>query len=56
MENNKWLIQNGEGVPALEALEALEDMVQALDAKIDYLDSRLCRAETRLEEIVAEQD
>jgi len=56
MENNSWLNQDGEVVPALEALDALEDIVVALDAKIDYLDSRLSRAETRLEEIVAQQD
>jgi len=56
MENNNWLNQDGEVVPALEALDALEDIVVALDAKIDYLDSRLSRAETRLEEIVAQQD
>ena len=56
MENNSWLNQDGEVVPALEALDALEDIIVALDAKIDYLDSRLSRAETRLEEIVAQQD
>jgi hypothetical protein len=56
MENNCRLNQDNEVVPALEALYALEDMVNTLDAKIDYLDSRLSRAETRLEEIAAEQD
>ena len=56
MEHKNWLVQDGEVGPALEALDALEEIVNALDAKVDYLDRRLSRAETRLEEIVAEQD
>ena len=56
MESNNHLKLEDEVVPALEALRALEDRVTALDAKMDYLDSRLSRAETRLEEIAAEQD
>ena len=56
MECNNRQNQEGGVVSALEALGALEDMVNTLDAKVDYLDSRLSRAETRLEEIAAEQD
>ena len=48
--------QGGEVLPALESLGALEDMVDALVAKVDYLDKRLGKAEVRLEEIAAEQD
>jgi hypothetical protein len=56
MECNNRLNQDGEVVPALEALDALEDMVDALVAKVESLDRRIGKAETRLEEIVAEQD
>jgi hypothetical protein len=55
MEYNNRLNQDGEAILALEALGALEDMVDALDAKVDSLDRRIDRAEARLEEIVAEQ-
>ena len=55
MEDNNRLNQDGEVVLALEALGTLEDMVDALDAKVDSLDRRIGNAETRLEEIVAEQ-
>ena len=56
MEDNNRLNQEGEVTPALEPLRALEDMVDALDAKVDYLDKRLGKAEARLEEIVTKQD
>ncbi len=56
MENKNRLNQDAEVVPALEALDALEEMANALDAKVDYLDRRIGKAETRLEEIVAEQN
>ena len=55
MENNNRLNQDDVVVSALEALDALEDMVNALDAKVDYLDRRIGKAEALLEEIVAEQ-
>jgi hypothetical protein len=55
MEDNNRLNQDGDVVLALEALGALEDMVDALDAKVDSLDWRIGKAEARLEEIVAEQ-
>ena len=56
MENNNRLNQDDEVVvPALEALGALEDMVNTLDAKVDSLDRRIGKAEALLEEIVAEQ-
>ena len=56
MEDNNRPNQDGEVLPALESLGALEDMVDALVAKVDYLDKRLGKAEARLEEIAAEQD
>jgi len=56
MENNSRPNQDNEVVPALEALDALEEMVDALNAKVDYLDGRIGKAEALLEEIVAEQD
>jgi hypothetical protein len=55
MENKNRLNQDAEVVPALEALDALEEMANALDAKVDYLDRRIGKAEARLEEIGAEQ-
>jgi ribosome-associated translation inhibitor RaiA len=58
MEYNNRLNQDGEVVLALEALgalEVLEDMVDALDAKVDSLGRRIDKAEARLEEIVAER-
>jgi hypothetical protein len=55
MEDNNRLNQDGDVVLALEALGALEDMVDTLDAKVDSLDWRIGKAEARLEEIVAEQ-
>jgi hypothetical protein len=56
MENNSRPNQDNEVVPALAALHTLEEMVAALDAKVDYLDVRIGKAEALLEEIVAEQD
>jgi hypothetical protein len=56
VENNNLLKQDYLVVPTLEALDAVEDMVNALDAKVDYLDRRIGEAEARLEEIAAEQD
>ena len=56
MEDNNGLNQNGAVVPALEELSALEDVVDALEAKVDSLDRRIGKAEALLEEIVAEQD
>ena len=55
MEDNNRLNQDSDVVLALEALGALEDMVDALVAKVDSLDWRIGKAEARLEEIVAEQ-
>jgi hypothetical protein len=55
MKDNNRLNQDGDVVLALEALGALEDMVDALDAKVDSLDWRIGKAEARLDEIVAEQ-
>jgi hypothetical protein len=56
MAYNNRLNQDGEVLPVLESLGALEEMVDALVAKVDYLDGRLGKAEARLEEITAEQD
>ena len=56
MEDNNWLNLEGELDAALEAMGALEEMVDALVAKADYLDRRIGKAEARLEEAIAEQN
>ena len=40
----------------LESLGALESLLDALTAKADDLDRRICVAESRLEKIVAGRD
>ena len=56
MAYNNRLNQDGEGLPGLESLGALKEMVDTLVAKVDYLDRRLGKAEARLEEFAAKQD
>jgi peptidoglycan hydrolase CwlO-like protein len=56
MKDNNRLKQERKLTAALEPLRALEDMVDALDAKVDYLNGRIGKAEARIEQIVAEQD
>ena len=63
MERINRLIRDGEVVPELEALSivlkvvgALEEGLDALVAKVDELDRRLCEAESCLEKIAAGRD
>jgi hypothetical protein len=49
-------LQEQDLVAALESLSALEDLLDALTPKIKEFDTRLCEAESRLENIVAERD
>ena len=63
VENNKRpTLQEQQVVPApeiaavLESLGALESLLDALTAKVDDLDRRLCVAESRLEKFVAGRD
>jgi hypothetical protein len=42
-----------ERAAVLESLGALESLLDALTAKVDDLDRRLCEAESRLEKIIA---
>jgi len=41
---------------ALKSVRALEDLLDALTAKVEEFDTRLCLAEARLENTVAERD
>ena len=63
VENNKRpTLQEQQVVPApeiaavLESLGALESLLDALTAKVDDLERRLCVAESRLEKFVAGRD
>lgn len=57
MEDTKTpTLQQQEVVAALESLSTLEGLLDALTAKVEDFDRRLCMAEARLEKIVAGRD
>ena len=49
-------LQEQQLVAALKSVRALEDLLDALTTKVEEFDTRLCKAESRLENIVAERD
>ena len=49
-------LQEQQLVAALKSVSALEHLLDALTAKVEEFDTRLRKAESRLEKIVAERD
>lgn len=49
-------LQEQQLVAALKSVSALENLLDALTAKVEEFDMHLCKAESRLENIGAERD